>query len=684
MPLSVSLPAFFGVSEKLLSDLAQYLLARARRRPLLSWEKRDKGYTCPSERTLFDALTTLKYENCKVLESIKFKLRPSIDEIVAIITINLIDGDKGKALQVAKDVLKCVNFRYWVSFVEPTHDGQPHYNLLIRLRRKHLENFEKALHELHLELFQDEGFAGIVDLGLCDSGSWYNHEEGHWPWPLGYSSKYAYNLDKLLSFMTWVKGQGGRWYAESKKCIRVDSPYGYVPSLDVQNSSTISTCDISITPPIDPIDNIAYALAPIDPIDEAEARLNRNAEIDEEALESCLYQHYDDEIIIERKISRKQVAAIIQCFPLLKSGINNEDLMISRNLKLEYIPLFEKWIAAYRISDFGLMAEIYYEIECLRQKLVDDIAELEARNLADAISQSKFAKECIHDFPAIVGKNGTLSLFMEDDPEFCEAVEDAFLRRDIGVLSLANALRQKALDDQAEVIRLIPSKAKKQAWAKLYRLCDSLDKLRRSNSTVAAAMDLAAMSSEQRKHVYNLDKKSVMIFDNESIRCVVREIEKHIIAWDGKSTRKKKDIDRLLSELSKHDHCLKYVKIAGAINSYIESQHFDDSDPIFKDLRRTLRFHRKLTSQAHWFGIDLSKCSNEKIMQRLRGTDLRLDKTRADHGEQSFVPGRIVWDTDDSEVSSRKRTKSERDLEIACAAERATRRRESASGRFFQ
>lgn len=255
----MSLPAFFGMSRESISELADYLLRRAHRRPLLGWERNDKGYSSPTDRTLQDALSTLKYENCKVLESIKFKLQPHDSEIVAVITINLIDEDRQKARTIADNALKAVSWRYWVAFLEPTTDGLPHRTLLIRIPRRGLKRLEKHIEEEKADL----GFSSSINLAICDRESWHSHQPGQWPWPLGYNSAGAYNLTYILSFTAWIEQNGGRWYAESRKCVRLESdevPNGYVPRFNTPKNPLISKGDVSVnhsppSPPQPPFDD---------------------------------------------------------------------------------------------------------------------------------------------------------------------------------------------------------------------------------------------------------------------------------------------------------------------------------------------------------------------------------------------------------------------------------------------
>ncbi|MCK6442544.1 hypothetical protein [Elstera cyanobacteriorum] len=215
-------------------------LAEYRRLPLLHWEKRDRGYFSPNQRTLSDAEDYLIWKNAQTIREAEARLKPREDwnEITALITISPVFGEIDKKLYDIKSyLLRKLDFRHWECFFEPSDLGRPHCSLYVLTHRRNLKDLHKKLDKIR----KDEGRASVVHLIVTKETDW-QRSSNQFPWPIGYFNKNALNKDRILSFISWVKGR--RWHsrcATRELRERSLSPSGFIPDDYDQNLSIEST-----------------------------------------------------------------------------------------------------------------------------------------------------------------------------------------------------------------------------------------------------------------------------------------------------------------------------------------------------------------------------------------------------------------------------------------------------------
>jgi hypothetical protein len=355
---------YFGVSEDALERASESVLADYRRFPLFHWERRDRGYSSPSQRTLSNAEDYLIHQNAQLVSEAECSLRPceKKNEITAIITISPVEGEiERKLVDVKNYILNRLNFRHWECFVEPSERGRPHSALYVLTHRRNLKDLHKKLDKVR----KDEGRSSIVHLIVSKEADWARKSESQFPWPIGYFVKNALNKDRILSFASWAKGR--RWYSRcTVKELRERSlsPSSFIPDDYVQNLSIESTTEDSP----DPVD------VNVNPLNFHESEKRRIARLQAEGIRLRDEKTEHEGRNLNDRLSFGEY--IVRDYPDLldKFGLPNPDLAE------KYINLIEKALESRDESTLAIVrSSIQAEADAARERAEKPQKEKEKR-----------------------------------------------------------------------------------------------------------------------------------------------------------------------------------------------------------------------------------------------------------------------------------------------------------------
>lgn len=616
----VLLRSFFNVDPDALSKRAEAMQSAYRKFPRFSWEPEHH------ERSLRDALKHARWFACKRLSELAEHLRPQADDLVIAVFIAPLDKDVGGYRLYEKLILKAISVRAWASLIEPHSDGLTHSNLLLRMNLNQLACLEKIIFEINLQ----QGFQVCKLSRPSDLTNW--SRPGKLPGLVGYCGKNALNLDRILFFKIWLAGR--RWIRISAKSKRSPSPYGFIPANQHPDSPLKST------PPLD-----------IDDIASAEARLLRNAEQDEE-------RRVDEERqMSEYRAEKDRIAT--QC---------RATAARAREKKRSDKRRIADKIAAERAAEAARRA-----LPPPPVKPIDPAWSEEAAAL----------------FPAIYGQF-SLRWLEDSSPAFVDAVFDAHSRRDLDTLGLLNAMREAEVAESAhlsEIERQKPQKLVKMYRGRYHALTESFRGRRMNADVVAIAVEID-QAMRDRDHV-KLEK--YCIDADESNECSIRyrpseireisiEIEKLLFTFNGRVDTSRKQLERLLRELSVHEHVLKLALVHIQKTRYEahlrhvaqivgNAEFAQQMEARIYTLNRAISHHKKATAQGRWLRENMSEGKISRIDEMCKAPDLRRDKTRAQHGSVDMPEGKKLV-AHSSEIGAREISPPIRAAELRAAAER--------------
>ncbi len=360
----LSAQIFFGVSSDDLQRSSESALADYRRFPIFFWEKRDRGYSSPAQRTLDDTIEYLVWKNAQTVAEAEARLRPndSWGEVTAIVTISPIEGEIEKKLVDIKNyLLNRLNFRHWECFVEPSERGRPHSALYILTHRRNLKDLHKKLDKIR----RDEGRSSVVHLIVSQESDWTRTSEGRFPWTIGYFVKNSLNKDRILSFTSWARGR--RWHSRcTVKELRERSlsPSGFIPDDYVQNFSIKSKTEDSP----DPLD------VNVNPLNFHESEKRRIARLRAESIRLADEKAEHEGRLLNDSIAFVATLASDWSDLITPSGLPNPDLA------QKYINLIEKALETRDESTLSIVrASLQAEADARREKAQRHQKECETR-----------------------------------------------------------------------------------------------------------------------------------------------------------------------------------------------------------------------------------------------------------------------------------------------------------------
>lgn len=475
------------------------------------------------------ALEYAKWKICKDLEKIEKKLSPGPGQSVYLITINPRSTDAKTGKSICEGFVEASAPDYWFRPIEPTCEGLPHFNLMILAE----DNAAEAIEAEALKIREKYGFDSILHIYQIKHRAWFRPSHGLWPWALGYSTKFAYNVDTILEFRAWLRKIGERFWFRQSESKSAESPLGSVPSSHDPTHSTL-------TP-----------------------------------TQSSTAQNLEEEDIAEHE-----------------GRILNDALSAGKR------------VAAAAIVEKALESARSVITERKRRSLW---ARLQGCN-----------KKC---------KDGTIN-------------------REGGILT---SIRRYSSDPTVKALAL-------------------------HISGICKAADAKEMAR------FGLKSSASLIFDPGEISRLEKATKEAIERWSGDHESLERIERVLLKALADHDHALKFAAVSAAVARYVKARNLKPGMHLHDQLKKQLGHHFKSTGNGRWFKRDLLSMSDEAIVERIRGTDIRSFRTRAKHGEKPD-PLRLVKGS--TETKSRKRTTDERALEIRCADELESLREQMAlRGRF--
>jgi hypothetical protein len=244
----------------------------------------------------------------------------------------------------------------------------------------------------------------------------------------------------------------------------------------------------------------------------------------------------------------------------------------------------------------------------------------------------------------------------------------------------AFAIVQKALESARSVMN---ERKRRSLWARLRGVLTSIRRYSSDPTVKAIALHISSIckaddATEMAR--FGLKSNASLIFDPAEISRLEKATKEAIQRWSGEQEGLERIERVLLQALANHDHTLKFAAVSAAVGRYVRARNLKPGMTLYDQLKKQLGHHFKSTGNGRWFKRDLLSVSDEAIVERLRGTDLRTFRTRAKHGLEPDQTGLVTGST---ETKSRKRTKDERALEIQSASELSSIREKMAlHGRF--